>query len=458
MDKEKSILDKLSILLQSAAQINDTDEERLRKSTLLLLSCLFAFAGLLWGVIYFLNGLILSGSIPFVYGIISTLSILLFIKTKKYKFFYKSQIILVLFLPFLLQLSLGGFITSSVVIIWAVLSPIGALYFFPKRSDAIKCFLAYIAALFVAFILNDYVVKNFKPDISETFINIFFLMNLISVTTLIFTSIYYTLNQQDKLKRLLEEKNHEIIDSINYAKRIQQARLPKKEDIYSALSNSFVLFKPKDIVSGDFYYFHKKNALIFIASADCTGHGVPGALMSMVGSEKLEDAVSQTNDTSIILNILNKGIKTSLRQSEHTESTRDGMDIAICAINLESRIVKYAGANRPLWIIRNGASIVEEIKATKAAIGGITEDKQKFDSHELQLMEGDTIYLFTDGFADQFGGLSGKKLMTKKFKEILLKIQGMQLNEQEQFLDGFIENWKAGTEQVDDILVIGLRL
>jgi serine phosphatase RsbU (regulator of sigma subunit) len=458
VNKDKRILNKLTLLLQSAAQSHDTDEERLRKSTLLLLSCLFALAGLLWGAIYFLNGLILSGSIPFVYGIISALSILLFIKNKKYDFFYKSQILLVLFLPFLLQLSLGGFITSSVVIIWAVLSPIGALFFFPKRKDAIKCFLAYIAALFIAFILNDYVAKKFKPEISETFITVFFLMNLISVTTLIFISIYYTLNQQDKLKRLLEEKNHEIIDSINYAKRIQQARLPKKEDIYSALPNSFVLFKPKDIVSGDFYYFHKKNALVFIAAADCTGHGVPGALMSMVGSEKLEDAVSQTSDTSVILNILNKGIKTSLRQSEHTESTRDGMDIAICAIDIESRVVKYAGANRPLWIVRNGSSNVEELKATKTAIGGFTEDTQQFDTNEVQLTQGDTIYIFTDGYADQFGGLSGKKLMTKKFKEILLEIQDIQMKEQEQFLDNFIENWRAGTEQVDDILVIGLRL
>ena len=138
----------------------------------------------------------------------------------------------------------------------------------------------------------------------------------------------------EKQKELVELKNKEITDSINYAKRIQQAKLPKKEEIYALLPQSFVLFKPKDIVSGDFYFFHKKEQTVFIAAADCTGHGVPGAFMSMIGSEKLEDAVSQTSDTSEILTLLNKGIKGSLHQSEMNESTRDGMDIALLRIDL----------------------------------------------------------------------------------------------------------------------------
>ena len=262
----------------------------------------------------------------------------------------------------------------------------------------------------------------------------------------------------EKQKELVEKKNREITDSINYAKRIQQAKLPKKEEIYSALPQSFVLFKPKDIVSGDFYFFHKNEPTIFIAAADCTGHGVPGAFMSMIGSEKLEDAVSQTADTSEILKLLNKGIKTSLHQSESNESTRDGMDIALCAIDTKNRIVKYAGANRPIWIIRKGQTEVEETKATKKAIGGFTEDKQHFDTHEIKLQQGDTFYISTDGYVDQFGGEDRKKIMTKKFKEILLSFQDKTMQEQEKYLDNFVENWKAGREQVDDILVIGVRL
>ncbi|MGP8215230.1 MAG: SpoIIE family protein phosphatase [Bacteroidia bacterium] len=262
----------------------------------------------------------------------------------------------------------------------------------------------------------------------------------------------------EKSKRIIENKNKDITDSILYAKRIQQAKLPRKEDIYSALPNCFVLFKPKDIVSGDFYFFYKDSKSLFIAAADCTGHGVPGAFMSMIASEKLTDAVSASTDTSDILKRLNKGIKTSLRQTENSESSKDGMDIALCSVNMESRIIKYAGANRPLWIIHKGKDVVDEIKATKKGIGGFTEDDQHFETHEVKLQEGDTFYIFSDGYADTFGGKLGKKLMTGRFKEILLSIQKLSMQEQEKHLEYFLENWKAGIEQVDDILVIGIRL
>ena len=211
-------------------------------------------------------------------------------------------------------------------------------------------------------------------------------------------------------------------------------------------------------MSGDFYFFHKNNKFAFIAAADCTGHGVPGAFMSMIGAEKLKEAVTHSTDTSEILSHLNKGIKFSLRQSEGEEATRDGMDIALCSVDTDNRIVKYAAANRPIYIIRNGQTEVEEIKATKKAIGGFTEDNQHFDTHEIQLQQGDTFYLSTDGYADTFGGEQSKKVTTKRFKQVLIEIQNKTMKEQEQHLDSFIENWKAGTEQVDDILVIGVRL
>jgi len=269
----------------------------------------------------------------------------------------------------------------------------------------------------------------------------------------------------EQQKHLVEEKSEklgealkDITDSINYALRIQQAFLPNKKEINLSLPQSFILFKPKDIVSGDFYFFHKNKESVFIAAVDCTGHGVPGAFMSMVGSERLTDAVQQSNDTSAILSLLNKGVKTSLKQSSKDESTRDGMDIAICSVDTKNRIVKYAGANRPIWIIRKGQTEVEEIKATKVAIGGLTNDDQHFDTHEIKLQQGDTFYICTDGYADQFSGKDGKKLMTRKLKAILVSIQNKTMPEQEQYLDNFVEDWKAGTEQVDDILVIGIRV
>jgi ligand-binding sensor domain-containing protein/serine phosphatase RsbU (regulator of sigma subunit) len=267
-------------------------------------------------------------------------------------------------------------------------------------------------------------------------------------------------------QKIVEEKNKNITDSINYALRIQTAFLPKKEEISLYLPQSFILFKPKDIVSGDFYFFHKTvftkvqtgEGLFFIAAADCTGHGVPGAFLSMVGSERLTDAVQQSNNPSEILSLLNKGVKNSLHQSGKDESTRDGMDIAICSVDIEKRIVTYAGANRPLWLIPKGAMEIEEIKCTKTAIGGLTEDNQEFESHKMTLKQGDTFYIFSDGYADIFNGQSNKKLTTKKFKQILLEIQDKTMQEQEQYLEDFIENWKAGTEQIDDILVIGIKV
>ena len=259
-------------------------------------------------------------------------------------------------------------------------------------------------------------------------------------------------------KNIIEEKNKDITDSITYARRIQQAKLPSKVEISASLSNYFILFKPKAIVSGDFYFFQKNEQSVFIAAVDCTGHGVPGAFMSIIASEKLEDAISQSADTSEILRQLNVGIKTALRQSDSDESTRDGLDIALCSLDMKNGIVKYAGANRPLWIIRQGQTGVEEIKATKKAIGGLTENNQQFESHELELQNGDTFYICTDGFADQFSGKNGKKLMTKKFKEILVDLQQKTMSEQEIFLDNFIEKWKEGAEQVDDILVIGVQM
>jgi len=268
-----------------------------------------------------------------------------------------------------------------------------------------------------------------------------------------------TIDELEVQKELIEDKNKEITDSINYAQRIQQAILPNLDEIASAFQNSFILYKPKDIVSGDFYFYTKKHSSHYIAAVDCTGHGVPGAFMSMIGAEKLDESVQQSPDTSIILKQLNTGIKTSLKQSEENDaSTRDGMDLALCSVDVNTRIVKFAGANRPIWIIRNGANELEEIKATKKAIGGFTEYSQEFESHEIHFNEGDTFYLCTDGFADTFNGETGKKLNTKRFKEILFEIQSLTMSQQESYLNKFIEDWKGEIEQIDDILVIGIRL
>jgi serine phosphatase RsbU (regulator of sigma subunit) len=258
-------------------------------------------------------------------------------------------------------------------------------------------------------------------------------------------------------KYLVEEKQKEILDSITYAQRIQNALLPPLQDVSSSLPNSFILFKPKDIVAGDFYWFAETNDKKIIAACDCTGHGVPGAFMSTIGSEKLNEAVKESSDVSVILNLVNLGMKKVLRQTDKMDSTRDGMDVSLCAFNKDLSQVEYAGANRPLWIIRKDQLEIEEIKATKVAIGGLTEDNQVFTKHTIDLQKGDSVYLFSDGYADQFSP-QDKKLMTRKFKDIIMSIQNKTMEEQKEYLGSFIDEWKGNMEQTDDILVVGVRV
>ncbi|MBL8677281.1 MAG: SpoIIE family protein phosphatase, partial [Alphaproteobacteria bacterium] len=198
--------------------------------------------------------------------------------------------------------------------------------------------------------------------------------------------------------KLIEQKNIETEQSIQYAKRIQHAILPPQNEIANYLQNFFILYKSKDIVSGDFYFFSEQraqNGKVYIASVDCTGHGVPGAFMSMIGYEKLKDAVDISDEPGRILTELNKGVKSALRQSNDVNSTRDGMDISLCCfptkITGNSATVSYSGANRPLWIVKKDSEVLEEVKATKVAIGGLTDDGQVYEQHDISLNKGDTI-------------------------------------------------------------------
>jgi serine phosphatase RsbU (regulator of sigma subunit) len=273
-------------------------------------------------------------------------------------------------------------------------------------------------------------------------------------------------------------KNKEITDSINYAKRIQEAILPGTDAFRKLFPKAFILYHPKDIVSGDFYWFADINAKskiqsddndIFVAVADCTGHGVPGAFMCMIGTALLNQIVQETNDfrPSNILENLHNGIRESLKQQEN--ETRDGMDIALCHINRKKQQLEYAGALRSLLIFRGETykqkfsinskqMLLQEIRADKFPVGGLqSELKREFTNHVIDYYPGDTIYMFTDGYADQFGGPRGKKLMSKNFKEMITTIQHNNMYEQFKYIEKFMQDWKEGYDQVDDILVMGIR-
>ncbi|MES2588006.1 MAG: tetratricopeptide repeat protein [Bacteroidota bacterium] len=259
------------------------------------------------------------------------------------------------------------------------------------------------------------------------------------------------------IQKEISEKNKSITDSINYAKKIQQAMLPHRSSILASFPHSFVLYKPKDIVSGDFYWFNQQDDTLLIAVADCTGHGVPGAFTSLICSEKLHDAAKHNHIPGEILSIVNKDVKISLRQEETKDSTKDGMDIALCLVDLKNNLVQFAGANRPIWIVRKDSNHIEEIKGTKSSIGGYTEDESLFETHTIEFNEGDTFYISSDGYADQDGGENHKKLMTKTFKELILSIQDKPLKQQGKFLEEYITNWRGEVQQLDDILVIGIK-
>ena len=262
----------------------------------------------------------------------------------------------------------------------------------------------------------------------------------------------------EQSNKIIEEQNHEIKDSITYAKRIQDALLPGKEFLISENTNVFVLYQPRDIVSGDFYWIADINGLKLVVAADCTGHGVPGALMSMIGTTLLNKIILEKKITrpKKILEELNREIQQALKQ--HTEdATRDGMDLCLCCIDSKNKKLIYAGAMRPLFSVRNNELM--EYTPTKHAIGGFSYGKEKeFEEIIIDTQKNDMFYLFSDGYADQFGGEKSKKFMLKNFKKILVSISETELTKQEETLKRVYNDWKGSLDQVDDVLVIGVRI
>ena len=259
----------------------------------------------------------------------------------------------------------------------------------------------------------------------------------------------------EQQKHIVEEKQKEIIESITYAKRLQEAILPPQEFINKFAPDNFVLYKPKDLVAGDFYWAEKKNDLFFMAAADSTGHGVPGAMVSVVCSNALNRTVKEFNltETGKILDKTRELVLETFEKS--TSEVKDGMDISLLCIDLKNKIVFWSGANNPLWYIQDNELI--EIKADKQQIGK-TEYPKPFTTHQIEYKINTTFYLFTDGFADQFGGPKGKKFKYKQFSELLVTNTNLTQQQQAETIDKAFEDWKGNLEQVDDVCVIGIKI
>lgn len=255
----------------------------------------------------------------------------------------------------------------------------------------------------------------------------------------------------------LELKNRNITDSLVYASYMQQALLPSEDYFKSIIPDSFIFFKPKDIVSGDFYWITKKEHVIFVVAADCTGHGVPGAFMSMIGVELLNKIIldQDIQKPSEILGILAKGVARTFSSEGEDENAllKDGMDIGLCAIDEQKGEIQYAGAFFPLYIVRDNK--LTEIKGDRMSVG--VPGAMSFTNKTMEMHAGDIIYLFSDGYADQFGGPNNKKFMYRRFRHLLLTIHRFPVEEQKAIIHDSIETWRKDIEQVDDMIVIGLR-
>jgi PAS domain S-box-containing protein len=277
-------------------------------------------------------------------------------------------------------------------------------------------------------------------------------------------------------KEIIEEKNKDITDSIEYSKRIQRSVFLDKDLLKQYAPESFLFFKPRDIVSGDFYWFTNfitkrdiprgdgtitpaGSSILIAAAVDCTGHGVPGAFMSIIGNTLLNQTVDNpdVNSPAEALDYVNVELKKMLNQKQDTTPIRDGMDMSLCAIDFTNYKLSYAGANNPIYILRGRAII--ELKPDKQPITASLETPPfPFTNQLFDLQKGDSVYLFSDGYADQFGGPKGKKLMYKRFKEILINMQDNTMDEQKGILYYAFEDWKGKLNQVDDVLVIGIRI
>jgi serine phosphatase RsbU (regulator of sigma subunit) len=259
--------------------------------------------------------------------------------------------------------------------------------------------------------------------------------------------------QKDKIER----QQKELAESLEYASSIQSALLPDLRYFKKLFPESFVLFRPRDIVSGDFYWYANKGSRIALTAADCTGHGVPGAFMSMLGISFLNEIVSKcVPRANVILNRLRENVMKALHQTGTITENKDGMDIALCVFDLDRMEMEFSGAFNPLYMIRKG--MLHETRGDKMPIGINAVMERSFKNHDIKLHKGDMIYLFSDGYADQFGGPEDKKFKYSTLKELLIKISQKPMNEQKKLLESSFNRWKSDGDQVDDVLLIGIKI
>ena len=371
-----------------------------------------------------------------------------------------AQLIGITWISAFVQWSIGTLNDSGVVILWSFLGPIGALLFTNKKQ-ALFWITQFLLIILIT-IIAEPKLSNDSIEVTENFRKTFYLMNIVTTSLIVFgTSLYFVRdilrkkNLNFSLLKSSETKNKELLDSIKYAKRIQNAIMPSEKQLSHLIPNGFVIYQPKDIVAGDFYWLNQKDNDLYIAACDCTGHGVPGALVSVVCNAALNRSLKEfaLKTPGEILDKTRELVLTEFEKSE--DEVSDGMDIAL--IKLNGNKLFFSGANNPLWIVRNNSDLFEDIKGCKQSIG-LTNNPTAFITHEIDLNTGDCVYIFTDGYSDQFGGPKGKKFKSRAFKKLLQSVYSEPINQQKDIIETTMKTWKGELEQVDDICVIGLKV
>ncbi len=337
---------------------------------------------------------------------------------------------------------------------------ISSLLFFEKKAEIVLLSLLSFIAFFFCF----YMYENHPVSVTNKNIEIYFYV----YSSALFLACYVIVRRYKKeiltyTKQILEQKNElqlknkEISDSLFYARSIQKTILRFDSSIEKAFAEAFIVFKPKDVVSGDFFWFAESENKIIGCVADCTGHGVPGALMSMIGATLLRETVieKKITDPAEILDSIRSGIIQLLKQTEEHQGSKDGMDISLCVFDTHAHTLTFSGANNDAFIIRGFEMI--ELKASKLPIGIYPGQEQRFSTACFQLQKNDCLYMFTDGFADQFGGSLGKKFKKKNLLSLLMKNSSQTMSYQKKLLETELNEWRNQLEQTDDITIVGVR-
>ncbi len=460
-------------VLQIGNRANDSVELKKQKTFLVAMALLMSGGGILWGSIAFAYDYYLQGMIPYGYTIVTLLNLTLFYFTKKFKVVRFIQILFSLLLPFLFQWSLGGFKYSGAMMLWAMLALVGSMTF-ENIQSAYKWLIAYLVFTILSGII-DMELKEWAINRSDSINSLFFVINVVAVSSAVFGLVFYFKKESEDSNEALKKQKKQVEDafvkvekankninaSINYAQRIQEATLPTDGYIKKSFSDSFVYFKPKDIVSGDFYWasdIPENNNIKLIAAVDCTGHGVPGAFMSMLGNTYLNkiaqvQRIAQPNE---ILETLDQDIKKALKQSE--TNNKDGMDMSLCMIDKKEKVLSFSGAKNPLIYIQNNQ--LHLIKGDRRSIGesNLIAAKRDFQQHKIKLDEPTIVYLFSDGIQDQFDSGNKKKYSIKRLKEFLYEIYMQPMETQKKLIEKEILYWMGNSKQIDDMLIIGLKI